>query len=84
MTLTGDASLSQRPMRRVTAPLERMGARFEGGDHLPHHRPRRGGSAAIHHVNVPASAQVKSALLLAGVASGAAVTRRGAGAEPRP
>jgi len=71
--LTGDASLSRRPMRRVTAPLERMGARFEGGDHLPItvHGAQLG---AIHHVNVPASAQVKSALLLAGVASGAAVS----------
>ena len=72
-TLTGDASLSKRPMRRVTAPLERMGARFEGGDQLPmtvHGQPL----GAIHHVNVPASAQVKSALLLAGVTSGAAVT----------
>ena len=73
VTLAGDASLSKRPMRRVTAPLERMGARFEGGDHLPItvHGRRLGG---IHHVNVPASAQVKSALLLAGVASGATVT----------
>ena len=73
VTLTGDASLSKRPMRRVTAPLERMGARFEGGDHLPItvHGAQLG---AIHHVNVPASAQIKSALLLAGVASGAVVT----------
>lgn len=73
VTLTGDASLSQRPMRRVTAPLERMGAQFEGGDRLPitvHGQPL----GAIQHVNVPASAQVKSALLLAGLASGAAVT----------
>jgi 3-phosphoshikimate 1-carboxyvinyltransferase len=73
VTLTGDPSLSRRPMRRVTVPLERMGARFDGGDRLPMtvHGQRLGG---IHHVNVPASAQVKSALLLAGVASGAAVT----------
>jgi 3-phosphoshikimate 1-carboxyvinyltransferase len=73
VTLTGDASLSRRPMRRVTAPLERMGARFEGGDCLPItvHGQQLGG---IHHVNVPASAQVKSALLLAGAASGAAVS----------
>ena len=73
VTLTGDASLSKRPMRRVTAPLERMGARFEGGDHLPIivHGDKLG---AIHHLNVPASAQVKSALLLAGVTSGAAVS----------
>ena len=70
VTLTGDASLSTRPMRRVTAPLERMGARFEGGEHLPitvHGAPL----GALHFVNVPASAQVKSALLLAGVTSGA-------------
>jgi 3-phosphoshikimate 1-carboxyvinyltransferase len=73
VTLTGDASLSKRPMRRVTAPLERMGARFDGGDHLPItvHGGRLG---AIHHVNVPASAQVKSALLLAAMTSGARVT----------
>ncbi|MCY7397547.1 MAG: 3-phosphoshikimate 1-carboxyvinyltransferase, partial [Sphingomonas bacterium] len=73
VTLTGDASLSKRPMRRVTAPLERMGARFEGGEHLPTivHGAKLG---AIHHLNVPASAQVKSALLLAGITSGAAVS----------
>jgi len=72
-TFTGDASLSSRPMRRITAPLERMGARFEGGERLPItvYGQRLGG---IEHVNVPASAQVKSALLLAGLASGAAVT----------
>ena len=36
-TLTGDASLRRRPMRRVTTPLAEMGARFEerGGDGLP-------------------------------------------------
>ena len=73
VTLTGDQSLSRRPMARVTGPLERMGARFDGLNHLPItvHGGRLGG---IHHVNMPASAQVKSALLLAGVASGAAVT----------
>ncbi|MDQ3079923.1 MAG: 3-phosphoshikimate 1-carboxyvinyltransferase [Pseudomonadota bacterium] len=73
VTLTGDASLSNRPMRRVVTPLERMGARFDGGDQLPItiHGQQLG---AIHHVNVPASAQVKSALLLAGIASGVAVT----------
>ena len=72
VTLTGDGSLSQRPMRRVTAPLERMGARFEGGDVLPI-TVHGGPLGAIDFVNVPASAQVKSALLLAGVTSGAAV-----------
>ena len=73
VTLTGDASLSKRPMRRVTAPLERMGARFEGGDELPI-TVHGGQLGAIHFVNVPASAQVKSALMLAGVTSGAAVS----------
>ena len=34
-TFTGDASLSSRPMKRVTLPLMRMGARIEGGDCLP-------------------------------------------------
>ena len=34
-TFVGDASLSARPMARVVAPLTRMGARFEGNDHLP-------------------------------------------------
>jgi 3-phosphoshikimate 1-carboxyvinyltransferase len=65
-TFTGDASLSKRPMRRVRAPLEAMGVRFEGGDTLPLtvEGPVRQG---IAHLNVPASAQVKSAVLLAGL-----------------
>lgn len=65
-TFTGDASLSKRPMRRVTGPLEAMGVRIEGGDRLPLtvEGPIRQG---ISHVNVPASAQVKSAVLLAGL-----------------
>ncbi len=72
VTFTGDASLSSRPMRRITAPLERMGARFEGGEHLPItvHGQRLGG---IEHLNVPASAQVKSAILLAGLRTTASV-----------
>lgn len=67
-TFTGDASLSRRPMRRVRAPLEAMGIEFEGGDTLPLTvlgPPKRG----IAHLNVPASAQVKSAILLAGLGS---------------
>ena len=71
-TFTGDASLSARPMRRVTAPLERMGARIEGGERLPItvHGSRLGG---IEFRNVPASAQVKSAILLAGLGTDAPV-----------
>ena len=72
-TFTGDASLSARPMQRVTAPLERMGAAVEGGDRLPItvEGARLGG---IDHRNVPASAQVKSAILLAGLGTSASVT----------
>jgi 3-phosphoshikimate 1-carboxyvinyltransferase len=76
---TGDSSLSQRPMARVTTPLSRMGARFEGGDRLP--AMLRGGQlGGIDYVNDPASAQVKSAILLAGVhAQGSVMVR-----EPAP
>ena len=65
-TFTGDESLRRRPMARVRDPLEAMGARFEGGDTLPltlHGGELRG----IEHLNVPATAQVKSAILLAGL-----------------
>ena len=65
-TFTGDASLSKRPMRRVKAPLEAMGVRFEGGDTLPL-TVAGPVTCGISHVNVPASAQVKSAVLLAGL-----------------
>jgi len=65
-TFTGDESLRARPMGRLTHPLMRMGARFEGGDQLP--LTLTGGKlAGIEHVNRPASAQVKSAILLAGL-----------------
>ena len=67
-SFTGDASLRRRPMRRVTAPLASMGARFEGGATLPlvlH----GGGLHGLRHVNTPASAQVKSAVLLGGLST---------------
>lgn len=76
-TLTGDASLRRRPMRRVTDPLRAMGARIteaEGGT-LPA-SVRGGRLRAIEHVSAVASAQVKSALLLAGLTAGVAVTVR--------
>ncbi|MEO7814960.1 MAG: 3-phosphoshikimate 1-carboxyvinyltransferase [Sphingomicrobium sp.] len=65
-TFVGDASLSARPMRRMIVPLTRMGARIEGGDTLPLtvHGAKLGG---VDFTNVPASAQVKSAILLAGI-----------------
>ncbi len=68
-TLTGDASLCRRPMDRVVEPLRRMGARIsgrEGGRRAPL-TIRGGGLRAIHHDSPVASAQVKSAILLAGL-----------------
>jgi 3-phosphoshikimate 1-carboxyvinyltransferase len=65
--IVGDASLSRRPMRRVIEPLTRMGARIDAVDgHAPltvHGAPLR---AIAHETAVP-SAQVKSAVLLAGL-----------------
>ncbi len=68
-TLTGDASLRRRPMRRVTGPLARMGARFDEseGDGLP--LTIHGGPLGALRYELPvSSAQIKSALLLAGLA----------------
>ena len=63
---TGDSSLSRRPMARVTAPLSKMGARFDGREQLP--LTLYGGDlGGIDRVNDPASAHVKSAILLAGL-----------------
>ena len=68
-TFTGDASLSKRPMARVTEPLARMGASFttSPGDRLP--LTMRGACPAVPlDYRLPvASAQVKSAILLAGL-----------------
>lgn len=68
-TLTGDESLSKRPMRRVTEPLGQMGARIEctPAGTLP--MCIRGGSKlrGIDYALPVASAQLKSALLLAGL-----------------
>jgi 3-phosphoshikimate 1-carboxyvinyltransferase len=67
-TLTGDRSLSRRPMRRIMAPLSEMGARVDAtdGDRPPltiHGADLDG----IEHVPDVPSAQVKSAVLLAGL-----------------
>jgi 3-phosphoshikimate 1-carboxyvinyltransferase len=67
-TVIGDASLSKRPMRRVAKPLTAMGARFEfaNGDGLP--MIVHGGSLqGLTWFSETASAQVKSAILLAGL-----------------
>jgi 3-phosphoshikimate 1-carboxyvinyltransferase len=66
--LVGDASLSRRPMERVAVPLRSMGARIETTDGHPPVIVR--GGAALHGIRYQlpvASAQVKSALLLAGL-----------------
>jgi len=76
--LVGDASLSKRPMRRVTEPLRRMGARIETaeGDMPPLHLYASGKLRAIQHVSDVASAQVKSAILLAALyADGETIVR---------
>ena len=69
VTMTGDASLSKRPMNRVANPLREMGAVVETG---PEGRPPltiRGGHKlkALNYTLPMASAQVKSCLLLAGL-----------------
>ena len=73
-TLTGDASLRKRPMRRVTGPLSEMGARFveRAGDGLPL-TVRGGPLRALRYPMPVSSAQIKSSLLLAGVAGGVEV-----------
>jgi 3-phosphoshikimate 1-carboxyvinyltransferase len=70
---SGDASLSARPMKRLTAPLARMGATIGSGELLPI-TIEGGRLGGIEHRNVPASAQVKSAILLAGLGTGASVS----------
>jgi 3-phosphoshikimate 1-carboxyvinyltransferase len=75
---TGDRSLSGRPMERVLAPLREMGARTQGS-HLPV-TIEGGGLHGIGFVNSKASAQVKSAILLAGLRAKGAVEV----IEPRP
>jgi 3-phosphoshikimate 1-carboxyvinyltransferase len=69
-TLVGDASLSKRPMRRVTDPLTMMGARIDTCDGLPPLHVHGGQPLQGIRYELPvASAQVKSALLLAGLYS---------------
>lgn len=74
---TGDASLSRRPMQRVARPLTTMGATFafEQGDGLPM-RVRGGALHALDWATETASAQTKSAILLAGLVAGVPVRVR--------
>jgi 3-phosphoshikimate 1-carboxyvinyltransferase len=70
-TFTGDASLRARPMERILTPLGAMGARWMGREsgRLPISL-RGGGLRAIEYRPPQASAQVKSAVLLAGLNAG--------------
>jgi 3-phosphoshikimate 1-carboxyvinyltransferase len=75
-TFDGDASLRKRPMKRVTGPLAGMGARFDwqgAEDRLPV-AVAGGALSAIDHVQTVASAQIKSAILLAGLNAGGVTT----------
>lgn len=67
--MTGDSSLSKRPMKRVTVPLAQMGARIDAtAQGTPPLRVHGGSQLKGIHYDMPmASAQVKSALLLAGL-----------------
>lgn len=79
--LTGDASLQKRPMRRITAPLMKMGAHFEpeGKETLP--ITECGGKLHAITYDAPmASAQLKTAVLLAGVHADGTTTLN----EPSP
>jgi 3-phosphoshikimate 1-carboxyvinyltransferase len=72
--LEGDASLTKRPMRRVALPLREMGATIEGrtepakpNDIFPPLRMKGGALHGINYALPVASAQLKSALVLAGL-----------------
>ncbi len=70
-TLTGDDSLRRRPMGRIIDPLTRMGVHIESADGKPPLHiaaaPRANPLRGIHYATPMASAQVKSAILLAGL-----------------
>jgi 3-phosphoshikimate 1-carboxyvinyltransferase len=80
-TLIGDASLSKRPMRRVIDPLQLMGARIDSEGGLPPLRIHAKSVLQGIDFECPvASAQVKSAILLAGLYAQGPTTVR----EPHP
>jgi 3-phosphoshikimate 1-carboxyvinyltransferase len=66
--IAGDASLNQRPMKRILTPLREMGAQINARDENFAPLEIRGGKLRGIHYEMPmASAQVKSAVLLAGL-----------------
>jgi len=76
VTFIGDASLSRRPMSRVIAPLSQMGAQFEAssGGTLPLMMRGAAPTVPITYRLPVASAQVKSAVLLAGLGTAGLTT----------
>jgi 3-phosphoshikimate 1-carboxyvinyltransferase len=76
-TLTGDASLRRRPMRRVIEPLREMGAEIHSHDGDVAPLEIRGGKLRAIDYSLPVpSAQVKSAILLAGLYADGVTTVR--------
>jgi 3-phosphoshikimate 1-carboxyvinyltransferase len=74
-TLTGDASLNRRPMGRVAEPLRLMGAQVELAEDAHAPVTVSGGSLeGIEYLLPVPSAQIKSAILLAGLQAGGATT----------
>lgn len=73
-TLTGDDSLRRRPMRRVIDPLERMGALIHANDDRPPLRIEGADLRGIRYALPVASAQVQSAVLLAGLQADGSTT----------
>ena len=67
--ITGDDSLCKRPMKRVTRPLRKMGARIEGEEDAEYAPFTISGGqlSSIEYTHFIPSAQVKSAILLAGL-----------------
>jgi len=76
--LTGDESIAARPMGRVVEPLQQMGARIDGrhGGRLPPVIVRGGGLHGIDYRPPVPSAQVKGAILLAGLTAEGETTVR--------
>ncbi|MFT5114551.1 MAG: 3-phosphoshikimate 1-carboxyvinyltransferase [Parasphingorhabdus sp.] len=74
--LVGDSSLSQRPMQRVAEPLQKAGALIETHDGCPPVviQPSNSGLIGLYHELKIASAQIKSAILLAGLYANTATT----------
>ena len=74
--LTGDESLRRRPMDRIVSPLSRMGASFHSrsGNRLPMTITGTGDPVPLVYESPVASAQVKSAVLLAGLQARGATT----------